>query len=254
MSFKKTTLGAALVAVLSSVPVYAWSDDDLQAQMNAQQASMLKIQNAFDQMQSELDAQNGRIDELKYEIAKLQKEVSDLRSGRVQPSENDDQGTVNEASGVEKGNAQPSKDGGGSAPALVTDSKGNALKAADDNAKKMYAEAYQTVVKNRLGESVPAFKKYIEKYPDNELTPNAWYWMGQVQFKQKKNEDARLSFLNAASYRNTAKRADSLYKLGLIHKQAKELDKAKRYFSLVIKDHADSASAALAQKQLDELK
>ena len=118
----------------------------------------------------------------------------------------------------------------------------------------MYAEAYQTVVKNRLGESVPAFKKYIEKYPDNELTPNAWYWMGQVQFKQKKNEDARLSFLNAASYRNTAKRADSLYKLGLIHKQAKELDKAKRYFSLVIKDHADSASAALAQKQLDELK
>ena len=61
-----------------------------------------------------------------------------------------------------------------------------------------------------------AFKQYVETYPNNTLTPNAWYWLGQVQYSQAIYDQARLSFLNVARYNQSQKRPDALYKLGMI--------------------------------------
>ncbi len=257
ISKRFSTLAVALMVAISG-NAFAWGTDDLEAQLNAQQASMLKMQNSFDQLQSQIDAQNGQIEELKHEIEQLQQEVSALKQGAQsapvsdnandKSSDNNAQGSgalanasVNTSTAVSQGSA------------VVTDSKGNALKASDANAKKAYNDAYQLVVNNKLSQSVPAFKSYLEKYPNNDLTPNAWYWLGQVQYKQKQYEDARVSFLNAAGFKNSAKRPDSLYKLGLIYKQNGDKEKAKRFFEVVVKTYPNDTSAALAQKQLASL-
>lgn len=244
---KRIKLLALASAVLIAMPSLA---DDLEDQLNAQQSAMLKMQNDFYAMQDELNSQNGQIEELRHEIEQLRAQINSLQqsSQAGQSTQGDDTSAGNDNKSVAN---DPSAGGADKKQQLaVTDSKGNALKKADDQAKKAYNDAYQLVVKNKLSESETAFKNYLENYPDNDLTPNAWYWFGQVQFKKGKLQDARVSFLNAAGFKNSPKRPDSLYKLGLIYKAQGDKDKAKRFFEVVVKNYPDDTSAQLAQKQL----
>lgn len=255
---KRFSALALALTMAVSADAFAWGTDDLEAQLNAQQSTMLNMQNAFDQLQSQIDAQNGQIEELKHEIEMLQQEVNALKQNAAAAGNSENSQGSTAADSAKSTGAQANAGAGMAvstqkANGAVTDAKGKALKASDDGAKKAYNEAYQMVVNNKLSQSVPAFKSYLEKYPDNDLTPNAWYWLGQVQFKQKQYEDARVSFLNAAGFKNSAKRPDSLYKLGLIYKQNGDKDKARRFFEVVVKSYPSDTSAALAQKQLSSL-
>lgn len=256
MDIRKSLIAAALCAALAAP---AMADDDLEAQVNAQQATMLRMQNAFDQLQSQLDAQNGKIEELNHEISELKAQVDALKSqGAQQDSSGDAQnGQDGQQQGAQQGqqaqgqgNAQQPAPAAAASGGPVTDAKGNPLKPSDANAKAMYNTAYKMVVANKLKDSIPAFKSFIEKYPDSDLAPNAWYWLAQVQFKLKQNQDARVSFLNAAGFRNSPKRPDSLYKLGLIYKLSGDKEKAKRFFEVVAKQYPNDTAAQLAQKQL----
>lgn len=256
MDIRKSLIAAALCAALAAP---AMADDDLEAQVNAQQATMLRMQNAFDQLQSQLDAQNGKIEELNHEISELKAQVDALKSqGAQQDSSGDAQnGQDGQQQGAQQGqqaqgqgNAQQPAPAAAASGGPVTDAKGNPLKPSDANAKAMYNSAYKMVVANKLKDSIPAFKSFIEKYPDSDLAPNAWYWLAQVQFKLKQNQDARVSFLNAAGFRNSPKRPDSLYKLGLIYKLSGDKEKAKRFFEVVAKQYPNDTAAQLAQKQL----
>lgn len=258
MTAKRFSALAFALMIAFSTEALAWGTDDLEAQLNAQQSTMLKMQNAFDTLQSQIDAQNGQIEELKHEIEMLQQEVNALKQN-AQGANNPDNAQANSSSdnaqstGALANVAASTAASAQKATGTVTDAKGNALKGSDANAKQAYNDAYQMVVNNKLSQSVPAFKSYLEKYPDNDLTPNAWYWLGQVQYKQKQYEDARVSFLNAAGFKNSPKRPDSLYKLGLIYKQNGDKEKAKRFFEVVVKSYPNDTSAALAQKQLSSL-
>ena len=93
----------------------------------------------------------------------------------------------------------------------------------------------------------------LQNYPDNTLTPNAWYWLAQVQYKQKKLDEARVSFLNVARFTSSTKRPDALYKLGLISKMRGDKDKAQAYFNLVIRTYPADTSSNLARKELASL-
>lgn len=257
MDIRKSLIAAALCAALAAP---AMADDDLEAQVNAQQATMLRMQNAFDQLQSQLDAQNGKIEELNHEISELKAQVDALKSQGAQQDSSGDaqngqdgqeqQGAQQGQQAQGQGNAQQPASAAAASGGPVTDAKGNPLKPSDANAKAMYNSAYKMVVANKLKDSIPAFKSFIEKYPDSDLAPNAWYWLAQVQFKLKQNQDARVSFLNAAGFRNSPKRPDSLYKLGLIYKLSGDKEKAKRFFEVVAKQYPNDTAAQLAQKQL----
>ena len=244
------------------IPALALAGDDLETQVNAQQATMLRIQNSLDQMQSQIDQQNGRIEELSHEVSELKSRLDAVKSQSAQSSDGQNAGQdasgngtdANGAGAQQNTSAQQSNAGqgatAGAAQGPVTDAKGNSLKPSDANAKAMYSKAYNLVVSNKLSDSIPAFKAFIQKYPDSDLAPNAWYWLGQVQFKLKQYQDARVSFLNAAGFRNSPKRADSLYKLGLIYKLSGDKEKANKFFEVVAKQYPNDTAAALARKQL----
>ncbi|WP_028118097.1 tol-pal system protein YbgF [Ferrimonas senticii] len=103
----------------------------------------------------------------------------------------------------------------------------------------------------RFDDAVPAFRDFIAKYPQSNLTPNAYYWLGQVLFTQGQFAEADKMFANlVGNYPNSGKRADSLYKQGLIAKQQGDAAAAKLHFTKVIEQYPGSTSAKLAQKQL----
>lgn len=132
----------------------------------------------------------------------------------------------------------------------TANTSGVGLQPVDDTARQAYNAAYALVQQNNLPGAEQAFAKYVQDYPENALTPNAWYWLGQVQYVQKNYEQARLSFLNVARFVDSQKRPDALYKLGKITQYLGDNAKAQRYFQLVLEYYPTDAAASLAQKEL----
>lgn len=226
---------AALAAVMQ-VPGTALGDD-LQVQLNAQQKSMLDLQNQVQSLTYELNAAKGQIEELKYDLHRLRQEIADSKSGAYAAAPAQSTAVAPAAEPV----AQP-------APLQPAPPP-----AASDPGQQAYQKAYDKVLANDLPGAGVDFQNFIAQYPEHPLIPNAWYWLGQVQYKQFQLQEARVSFLNAASFKNSGKRPDALYKLGLIVKSLGDKEKARRYFQLVIDTYPADTSAVMARQQLAQL-
>lgn len=274
--FKYSALSLAITASFS-----ANADD---AQIQAMQLNMLKLQNQVQDLQSKLADSEGQIESLNHDLQVLQQENSDLKaklagnadsSSNQDNAQNTDDNTKTAANTqadpnqkVNNANSIPINTVTGNSGATLSKSKvqtqstvaatpvagsDSSLPVADAQAVKMYQNAYNLLVKNKLSESATGFSNYVTKYPNNSLTPNAWYWLGQVQYKQKNYQDARVSFLNTAKFKGSTKRADALYKLGVTSKALGDKDKAKKFFEVLIKTYPTSSSSALAKKELASL-
>ena len=246
----------------------------------AMHKSLLNMQNQISDLEDKLAAKDGQIDELNYKIKQLETENSSLRAQieklNSAPAQNNDvsdtQTAKEQSKFVENGETKEipfeRTSGFGSAAAKKVETAKNAdvktqktespssdgLDKADDSAKKLYNEAYALLNKGQFDKSAKLFSNYVEKYKNNTLTPNAWYWLGQIQYKQNKYQDARISFLNTAKFKGTAKRDDALYKLGITSKALGDNAKAKRFFEVLIKTYPTSSSSTLAKKELESLK
>ena len=271
--FKYSALALAITASFS-----ANADD---AQIQAMQLNMLKLQNQVQDLQSKLADSEGQIESLNHDLQVLQQENSDLKSKLAANSgntsgQNGSDNTDANAQTAQNAKTDPNTNANntnsipintvtGNSGATLSKSKvqtqstaaatpsagsDSSLPVADAQAVKMYQSAYNLLVKNKLSESATGFSNYVTKYPNNSLTPNAWYWLGQVQYKQKKYQDARVSFLNTAKFKGSTKRADALYKLGVTSKALGDKDKAKKFFEVLIKTYPTSSSTALAKKEL----
>ena len=275
--FKYSALALAITASFN-----ANADD---AQIQAMQLNMLKLQNQVQDLQSKLADSEGQIESLNHDLQVLQQENSDLKArlaGNADATNNQDNAQNADANAQTAANTQadpnqkadnansiPINTVSGNSGATLTKSKvqtqstaatvaptagsDSSLPVADAQAVKMYQGAYNLLVKNKLSESATGFSNYVTKYPNNSLTPNAWYWLGQVQYKQKNYQDARVSFLNTAKSKGSTKRADALYKLGVTSKALGDKDKAKKFFEVLIKTYPTSSSSALAKKELASL-
>ena len=275
--FKYSALALAITASFN-----ANADD---AQIQAMQLNMLKLQNQVQDLQSKLADSEGQIESLNHDLQVLQQENSDLKAklaGNSDATNNQDNAQNADANAQTAANTQadpnqkadnansiPINTVSGNSGATLTKSKvqtqstaataaptagsDSSLPVADAQAVKMYQGAYNLLVKNKLSESATGFSNYVTKYPNNSLTPNAWYWLGQVQYKQKNYQDARVSFLNTAKFKGSTKRADALYKLGVTSKALGDKDKAKKFFEVLIKTYPTSSSSALAKKELASL-
>lgn len=249
-AMRKTLLALSLlIAGTVSFSVFA-ADDALQKQLDAQQRSMLAIQNQMDFYNQQIASLRGDIEKLQYDLNKVREELASVqKSPAASPAPAANAGPA-QAQAAPADTAAVKNQTASSSAGFTLD---NNLKAADSTAKGVYDNAYKFVTANDLASAEKAFEAYLQSYPDNSLTPNAWYWLGQVQYKQNKLDAARVSFLNVARFTSTPKRPDSLYKLGLISKLKGDNDKAKQFFELVISKYPADTAANLSRQELQNL-
>jgi len=78
-----------------------------------------------------------------------------------------------------------------------------------------YDLAYGYVLHKDYGLAAQAFRDFLGKYPDDRLTPDAQYWLGESLFQQQRYRDAAESFLAVSTkYEHSGKAPDSLLRLG----------------------------------------
>jgi tol-pal system protein YbgF len=81
--------------------------------------------------------------------------------------------------------------------------------------KDEYDMAYGYVLHKDYSLAEQAFRDFLKKYPNEQLVPDANYWLGESLFQQQRYRDAAESFLNVSTkYEHTGKAPDALLRLG----------------------------------------
>ena len=251
---RKTLLALSLMILGSVSFAVPAADSSVQKQLDAQQRAMLEVQNQLDFYNQQIASLRGDIEKLQYDLKKVKEQMANAAaaSSATPAAQNAASSqTQSSSSGSNNAAAQNGTNQAASQNSGFT-LEGN-LKTADAQAKAAYDNAYKFVTANNLAAAEKEFAAYLQSYPDNSLTPNAWYWLGQVQYKQNKLDDARVSFLNVARFTATPKRPDALYKLGLISKLKGDKDKAKQFFELVINKYPADTAANLSRQELQNM-
>lgn len=123
---------------------------------------------------------------------------------------------------------------------------------SDEEILAQYNAARDHIRAREFPQAIEALQAFAEAHPDHQLTPNAWYWLGEVQLASRNVEPARAAFQEVIeSFPDNAKVPDSLYKLGIIAQQGGNADQARQLFERVIADYPDSQSAQLAEARLN---
>lgn len=123
---------------------------------------------------------------------------------------------------------------------------------SDEDILAEYNAARDHIRAREFPEAVAALQAFAENHPGHSLTPNAWYWLGEVQLASRNVDGARTAFQTVIDqFPDNAKVPDSLYKLGVIVQQGGNTDQARQLFQRVIADYPNSQSAQLAQARLE---
>lgn len=92
---------------------------------------------------------------------------------------------------------------------------------------------------------------FIGKYPEGDLTVNAYYWLGEVYLVKPQLEQAKQAFTIVASrYADHRKAPDAVYKLGITLDKLGESEEARQQMNTVIRNYPDSGAATLAKQFL----
>ena len=202
---------------------------------SADSALMESLLFQLQDLQSLVAEQRGIIEELSYQVQVLQQEQKeryvdlDRRIQQLQEK-------------VASGAVQ--------APAANLDQNDQAA-LTDEEILAEYNAAKALMLDKKFDESISKLAIFAKKYPEHPLTPNAWYWIGEIYLVQRNSEQAKSAFERIVSdYGSHDKVPDSLYKLGVIAQQAADTATARDYFERIIETYPETQSAKLAKARL----
>lgn len=124
----------------------------------------------------------------------------------------------------------------------------NAAAVEQPGEGEAYQAAYALVRNQQFDQAVSAFQEFLQEYPAGRFAPNAYYWLGELHLvtRPPDPESARQSFMLLLDlYPNDSKVPDALFKLGKVHFDKGDREKAREFFDRLIRDHGSSNSAAV---------
>jgi tol-pal system protein YbgF len=122
---------------------------------------------------------------------------------------------------------------GGQGGAAATPAPGEAEPLPAGEPTALYNAALAKLRQDDFQGAAQGFNEFVLQFPDNELTPNAQYWLGESYYAQQNYAEAARSFLTAyTKYPQSSKASGALLKLGI---------------SLGEMDQKDDACAALGE-------
>lgn len=264
--------GAIASAMLFAVPSLAQDSrlsladrvSRLEQQAQAQNQGGTGMVNQVQQLQAQVQQLQGQVEELQHQLQEMQDKSKaqyidlDSRLGRL---EGKGAGTNTPAAG---GNAVPAS--AGSAAAAVTPANpaqastaapaggGAPIAAPDANAQAAYDAAFKALRAGDYAQASRGFRGFIQQHPDNSLTPNAWYWLGESYYVTMNYPVALEAFQRLLSqFPQSEKAPDALLKVGYSQLELKQTDAGKATLQSVTSKYPSSRAASLAQERLRRL-
>jgi tol-pal system protein YbgF len=263
--------GAFASAMLFAIPALAQDSRlsladrvaRLEQQAQAQNQGGTGMVNQVQQLQAQMQQLQGQVEELQHQLQQMQDKSKaqyidlDSRLGRLEGH-----GTTTNppAAGA---NAAPASAGSTAAtPATAAPAttaapaNGSSAPAAtpDANAQAAYDAAFKALRGGDYAQASRGFRGFIQQYPNNALTPNAYYWLGESYYVTMNYPVALESFQRLLSqFPQSDKAPDALLKVGYSQLELKQADAAKATLQSVVAKYPTSKAASLAQERLRRL-
>ncbi|CAI8717167.1 Cell division coordinator CpoB [Pseudomonas sp. IT-93MI4] len=210
--------------------------------------------NQLQQMQDQISRQQGVIEELQNQVARMKQESLeryqdlDRRIGSgVAPAATPE----NSSAGGDASAAAGAAAGAGAAAQAPAASS----EPGDPAKEKLYYDAAFDLIKAKdFDKASQAFSAFLRKYPNSQYAGNAQYWLGEVNLAKGDLQGAGQAFAKVSQlYPKHAKVPDSLYKLADVERRLGHTEKVKGILQQVVSQYPGTSAAQLAQRDLQRM-
>lgn len=224
--------------------------------------------NQVQQLRSQVQQLQGQIEELQHQLQQFQQTSKDQyvdldsRLGRLEgrpPTASSTAAPVDngpmELGDVQLGGQAQTTTGDSTAGPPTQEGSGvNGNGATAGDAQADYQHAFTALRNGDFAAASRLFNAFISKYPNNDLTPNAYYWLGESYYGTQNYQVAEQTFQNLLRrFPNDAKAPGALLKVGYCQYELKQWDKARATLNQVRQQYPDSQEARLAEGRLRAL-
>jgi len=116
-----------------------------------------------------------------------------------------------------------------------------ATTAAGQTATDIYLKAFSDYASGRFSEAISGFNRFLERYPDNDFSGNAQFWLGECYYSQRLLSRALSEFsLVAERYPDGSKAPDALLKMANIYRELNQPDQQRQTEDLLLKLYPQS--------------
>lgn len=254
--------GAIASAMLFAFPAFAQdsrlslADRVARLEQQAQNQNGTAMINQMQQLQEQVRQQQGMIEELQHHLQQLEDKSKtqyidlDSRIGRL---EGGDAGAAAKApAGTGPVSAASSAGRGSSAVPQPTAAATAEGATVDPTAvQAAYELAFKALQNGDYVEASRGFRDFVKQYPDQPLTPNAYYWLGESYYVTMNYPVALETFQRLLSqFPQSDKAADAMLKVGYSQLELKQIDAAKATLTAVGTRYPGTNAANLAKERL----
>jgi tol-pal system protein YbgF len=239
----------------------------LEQQAQTQDQNRLNGVNQQQQMQSQMQQMQGQIEELQHQLQDLQDKSKaqyldiDSRLSRLEKggAASPGQAPADAGSAGAPPQGNPGAAAGGPPPQPSAGNPPPSKPVVSSPADKAATQAaYDAAFKSlRAGDYVSAsrgFRDFIQKYPNDALTPNAFYWLGESYYVTTNYQVAQEAFQHLLTqFPQSDKAPDAMLKLGYSQLEMKQNDAGTSTLKSVVSKYPGSKAASLAQDRLRRL-
>ena len=122
-------------------------------------------------------------------------------------------------------------------------------------AEKTYRNAFKLLKESQYDQALVAFKNFLKDYPNDNLSNNAQYWIGEANYVMQNYEIAINEYqalLN--TYPDSQKASHALLKIGYSYTELGNMADAKKILKEVIRQYPDTTASKLADERLSKIR
>jgi tol-pal system protein YbgF len=272
-------LAIAVIAVSMS-PAYAQRlslaerVEKLEQQAHGNPQGNIELVNQINALQAQVQSLQGQVEELHHQLDELKSRSKDQyidldsRIGRLEGrnpaapaaaapgnANNPQMQDIQLGTPGAPAAAPPPAVSGNPGPANSPPAGTPAPPPAPEDAKSAYDAAFSALKDGRYAESARRFQGFIEQHPNDDLTPNAYYWLGESYYVTQNYPISQDTFRKLlAQYPNSQKAPDALLKIGYCQYEQKQWAQAEATLNQVLQQYPNTTVANLAQGRLRALK
>lgn len=206
----------------------------MQSEMADMKLSIEDIDRKTEINRDNINANAGALAEIRSELSFLSSEVSAPRSAGVSSS-----GTA------------------GTAPSASAPSASGEVIIIEDSftdKNSMYSYAYELYRNGKYEESRVKFTEFLAKYPADDLSDNAVYWLGEIRYAEKDYEGAVAEFNRLVTlYPDGNKVPDGLIKMAYSYGSLGKRSESVAVLKKIINDYPGTRAYNLARTRLAAL-
>ncbi len=118
-----------------------------------------------------------------------------------------------------------------------------------------FQASFDNIRSKNWDEAKKSLRKFIEDYPENQLSGSAHYWLGELFILENQFRDAALIFAEGyQKFPESIKAPDMLFKLAQSLSEVNKIDDACKTLEKLILDYPKNKFIKSSKKQLQDLK